>query len=154
MKRKLYLHKQGQAEVELIEVDEAITVEEFISRHGEPGHSAWAQDGEELVVTTLVIQVIEERGHIHVGPRRQIEVTVRYETGDKSREFHPGTRVQSVLNWARGDHGFNVPESQRGGLGLFLPNATTPLDNAEHIGVLTTDHHLRLTLAPVKRPQG
>jgi hypothetical protein len=154
MKRKLYLHKQGQTEVELIEVEESATVEELVARHGEPGHGAWAQDGEELVVSELVIEVVEERGHIHIGPHRQIEVTVRYEAGDKSRDFNPGTRVLTVLNWARGEHGFDVPESQRGGLGLFAANSTTPLDGAEHIGVLATEHHLRLTLAPVKRPQG
>lgn len=154
MNRKLYLHKQGQAETELIEVDESITVEELISRHGQAGQGAWAEDGEELVATGLVIEVVEERGHIHLGSHHQIEVTVRYETGDKSREFNPGTRVMTVLDWARGEHGFNVPESQRSGLGLFLPNSTTPLDGAEHIGVLATEHRLRLTLAPVRRPQG
>lgn len=154
MKRKLYLHKQGQTETELVEVEETITVEELIARHGEPGHSAWAEDGEELVITELAIEAVGERGHIHVGPHRQIDVTVRYETGDKSREFSPGTRVLTVLNWARSEHGFDVPESQRGGLGLFIANSTTPLDHAEHIGVLTTEHHLRLTLAPVSRPQG
>lgn len=155
MTRKLYLHKQGQTEPELIEVDESITVQELISRHGAEGHGAWAQDGDELIVTELVVEVVAERGHIHIGPHREIEATVRYETGDKSKEFRPGARVKTVLDWARGEHGFNVPENQRGGLGLFLPNAKEPLDEAEHIGVVAGEHHhLRLTLPPIKRPQG
>ena len=66
-----------------------------------------------------------------------------------------GTRVKTVLDWARGEHGFNVPENQRAGLGLFLPGSTEPLDEAEHIGALAGDSDdLRLILAPIKRPQG
>lgn len=155
MKRQLYLHKQVQAEPQLIEVEETITIEELISRHGEAGHSAWAQDGDELIITEVVIEVVEERGHIHIGPHREIEVTVRYETGDKSKPFKPGARVVTVLNWAEGEHGFNVPDSQRSSLGLFLRGSTTPLDKSELIGTVATDEHrLHLTMQPVGRTNG
>jgi hypothetical protein len=155
VKRNLFLHKHGQTEPELIEVDESITVAELISRHGADGHNAWAQDGDELISAELVLAVVAERGHIHIGPHHEIEVTVRYETGDKTRAYKPGTRVKTVLDWARGEHGFNVPENQRAGLGLFLTGSTEPLDEAEHIGVVAGDSDdLRLILAPIKRPQG
>jgi hypothetical protein len=154
MKQKLYLHRQGQAETELIEVEETVTVMQLIAEYGEEGHSAWAQDGDELVITALVIEVVEERGHVHIGPHREVDVTVRYETGDKSKEFKPGTRVLTVKKWAVGEHGFSIPEGQRSGLGLFLRGSREPLDEAEHIGVLAEHGHLHLTLQPVKRPQG
>jgi hypothetical protein len=152
--RKLYIHKRGIPEPELIEVEESITVEELIVRHGNEGDRAWARDGDELIVTEIVVDIVEERSHIHVGPHAKIDVTVRYETGDKSKEYKPGTKVQTVLDWARGDDGFNVPPNQRGELGLFLPDSKEPLDPDEVIGVFAEHDHLRLTLAPIKRPQG
>jgi hypothetical protein len=154
MSRKLYLHRKGQDETELIEVEESITVEELVTRHGEVGHSAWAQDGEELIVTDLVIEVIEERGHVHVGPQREVEVTVRFGGVDKTKEYKPGTRVLTVLHWAEGQHGFNVPESQRSDLGLFLRDSEEPLDKGELIGVLDTEHRLHLNMQSVKRHNG
>lgn len=153
MPHSLYLHKQGEKEVELIEVEESITVKELISRHGEPGHRAWAVDGEELVITEVVIDVVERRGHIHIGPDRKVEVTVRYLGDDKSKEYLPGARLKTVLTWAEG--AFNVPENQRSDMGLYFRDSEKPLDKSELVGALDgQDHKLLLKMQPTKRENG
>jgi hypothetical protein len=151
--RKLYLHKQGQGEVELIEVEESITVEELITRHGEDGHHAWVEDGEELVITEVVVEVVTERGHIHIGPDRKVEVTVRYLGEDHSKEYLPGARLKTVLTWAEG--AFNVPENQRSDMGLYFRDSEKPLDKGELVGALDgQDHKLLLKMQPTKRENG
>jgi hypothetical protein len=151
---QIYIHRPGHDEPELIEITETLTVEELIEAHGRDGHSAWVEDGEEIVAETVVITVVEERGHVHIGKCREIAVVVRYGGNEKPYPFTPGTTIRTVFDWAAGKHGFDLPPAQRADHGLFVPGSQTPLDSAQQVGVLAHECGLILDLSPKHRPQG
>lgn len=152
---KLYLHKSGHGEPRLIDVEESATVAAIVTEHGDEIDRAWLEDGDELVVERTIVEVVQERAHIYVGPCRQVAVTVRYGGPDgKTRNFKPSTTVKAVFGWVAGPEGFSLPTSQLTNFGLFLPGARTPLDTAEHIALVATDCHVTVDLAEKHRHQG
>ncbi len=152
---KLYLHKTGQVEPQLVEINESITVTALITEHGEETDSAWLEDGDELVVERTLVEVVKERDHIYIGRCREVNVTVRHGRPEgKPHDFTPSTTVQKALDWAVGPDGFNLPASERTTYGLFVPGSQAPLDSAEHIAVVATDCRVTLDLAPKNRHQG
>jgi hypothetical protein len=150
----IYIHRPRHDEPELIEISETLTVQELIEIHGQDGDSVWIEDGEEIVSETVVVEVVKERGHIHIGRCREIAVVVRYGGDEKPYPFPPGTTIHSVFEWAAGEHGFGLPPAQRPAHGLFVPGSQTPLDSAQHVGALAHECGLILDLAPKHRAQG
>lgn len=152
---KLYLHRAGQTEPALVEVDESIAITELIKEHGEEGHSAWLEDGDELVIERTVVEVVNERAHIYIGRCREVAVRVRYGGPEgKAHGFKPSATIKTVFDWAVGPEAFNLPAAERTTHDLFVPGSQTPLDSAEHIGVIATDCQLLLDLAAKHRHQG
>jgi hypothetical protein len=151
---QLYIHRPGHDEPELIEVTETMTVAELIDVHGVDASGAWVEDGEEIVAEEIVIEVVEERGHIHIGKCREIEVKVRYGGVEKEHTFNPGKTIHTVHKWAAGEHGFDLPAAQRADHGLFVPGIQTSLDPDVQVGLVAHDCRLVLDLAPKHRPQG
>ena len=97
----------------------------------------WAEDAAEPLAAdaTVAVLIDLEVVAIHVG-NGKITVSVTYNGETKPDRFGPGTKVDKVLDWATGSHGFKIPKGDRDDLVLRLKGSTEPLDPDTHIGTL------------------
>jgi hypothetical protein len=153
---EIYLHKQG-AELQLIQVEETMTVEELIAVHGPgEGGGAWIEDVDEILETeiTLIAAGVPERGHVHVSRCHKIDVRVRYGGDSKSKEFPPSATIARVFKWATGKEEFDLTPTERAKHTLAICDSQTQPDKSEHVGSLASDCGLCLDLAPKERFEG
>ncbi len=154
---------EGLADVETVRLPHGAQVRELIAvvarKGGYPAEEAllFVEDGDEpLDLAVLVVdERMGERIH-HVHRARQIEVTVFYMAGQKSKTFRPATRVQQVLDWAVGPNGFKIDPSIAPEMELAIHGQTTPLPKNAHIGrfVHHPEHKLALDLIRGVVPNG
>ena len=150
------MHKED-AELQLVEVEETITVRQLIVAHGsaESG-GAWLEDVDEVLETevTLIEAGIPVRGHVHVSRCHKVDVHVRYGGETKSKEFAPSATIARVFKWATGEHGFDLTKTERAKHTLGICDTQTEPDKSEHVGSLASDCGLCLDLAPKERFEG
>jgi hypothetical protein len=155
---QIYLHRSETTELQLIEVEETISVRELAETHDGAGASVWLEDEEgdlELEVT-LVEAGIKERGHVHVSKKcKKIAVRVRYKGDPLVKEFAPSATIAKVFKWATSDKGFGLTPTERAKHTLGICGTTTEPDKSEHVGSLANpDCTLCLDLAPKERFEG
>ncbi len=156
---ELFLHIEGEEEPRLVEFTNTTTAEALILASGgkAEGDMIWVEDGDEpLDADTVLAEVgIGEHAHLHRGRCRRLKVTVRH-NGEKEHLFPPSAKVERVLKWAVGKHGFDIPEDQVANLVLAVCGADHFLDRSIHIGSLPrpSDCALCLDLAPRDRFEG
>lgn len=154
---------EGLTDVETIRLPHGAQGRELIAavalKGGFPVHEAllFVEDGDEPLDLAVVVvdERMSDRVH-HVHRARHIAVTVFYMAGDKSETFRPPTRVQQVLDWAVGPHGFKIDPSIAPEMELALHGQTTPLPKNAHIGrfVQHPEHKLSLDLIRGVVPNG
>jgi hypothetical protein len=107
----------------------------------------FVEDEDEPLDVTLVVidERMSERIH-HVHRARHIEVTVFYKDAQKSKTFRPATRVQQVLDWAVGPHGFRIDSAIAPEMELALHAQTMALPKNAHIGRFVRHPHHSLAL--------
>jgi hypothetical protein len=151
---QIYLHSEGHEDPELVEVDETITVKEFlVDRDGE---LLWIEEVDEAVAAdlTFVAAGIEHRGHVHVGRCAKVEVSVRYGGETKKRKFAPTAHIRKVVKWATGPDGFNLSEDESAKHILELPGSDHRVPDRTHVGSVAHDCALVLDLRPKIRHEG
>jgi hypothetical protein len=154
---QIYVHRSENAELKLIEVEERISVKEFAETQVGEGASLWIEDEEEsLEQEAVLIEVVEERGHVHVSKKcKKIAVSVRYAGDTKLKEFAPGASIARVFKWATGKDGFDLTPTERAKHTLGICQTNTEPDKSEHVGSLAgSDCTLCLDLAPKERFEG
>lgn len=95
--------------------------------------------------------------HIHHIHRvHKIEVIVFYMSGHHTKSFRPAVRVQKILDWAVGKHGFKIDPIIAPEMELTIHGETTPLPKNAHIGryVRHPHHELKLDLIRGVVPNG
>ena len=154
---KIYVHSSETTELKLIEVEEKISVKEFAETQVGEGSSVWIEDEEEsLELEAVLIEVVKERGHVHVSKKcKKIAVSVRYAGDTKLKEFAPGATIARVFKWATGKNGFDLTPTERAKHTLGICHTNTEPDKSEHVGSLAgPDCTLCLDLAPKERFEG
>lgn len=154
------LHRVGVEEPEVVEeVAETWTVREFLERVGAGSEDRlWIEDeAKELDVDVTLAEAGVGAGPpvIH-HPCRAVDVAVWFAGRDKPRTFPPSTTVKRVLDWALGEHGFNIPRDQWENYELRKEGGDHPLDPWVHVGSLTDREGCRVVLELVLKhnPQG
>jgi hypothetical protein len=154
----VYLHSRESDEIAVVEVESTWTVEELLTRRGDPeGADAWLEDGENPLehTATLASLGVEERSHLHISTCRMVAVSVRYGGDTKSRDFPPAATVASVFAWAAGPQGFGLTPTERAKHTLAVCEGAAELDRPAHIGSFAgEDCSVCLDLAPKERFEG
>ncbi|HEX7060289.1 MAG TPA: hypothetical protein VF176_10610 [Solirubrobacterales bacterium] len=155
---QIYIHRSETKELELIEVEEMISVKELAQAHGGDDASVWLEDEEESLAPEVPLKKagVKDRGHVHVSKKcKKIEVQVRYAGDPKLRKFAPSATIARVFKWATGKKGFDLTPTERAKHTLGLCGTTTEPDKSEHVGSLANpDCTLCLDLAPKERFEG
>lgn len=154
---QIYIHRDETTGLELVEVEETISVKELVQAHAGEGATAWLEDEEESLALDLVLTetAIAERSHVHVSKKcKKISVTVRY--GEPlTKEFAPSATIGKIFRWATGKHGFGLTATERAKHTLGICGTNTEPDRSEHVGSLAgPDCTLCLDLAPKERFEG
>jgi hypothetical protein len=110
--------------------------------HPDAGH-LFCEDGDGPLDPTAPVH--HDRIH-HVHRAEAIEVTVSYMSGEHKKSFPPSTRVQRVLDWAVGPHGFAIDPSIAPEMELNEVGQPTPLPKSAHIGRFVKHPHHKLHL--------
>jgi len=149
---ELLVEGEGLAEVETIRVSEGSPVREIVVAVAAKGHfaaeeaSLFIEDSEEPIDLARVVERnMGDKVH-HVHRVHRIEVRVFYQGRQIDRRFAPSTRVQRVLDWAIGDHGFGIDPVIAPEMELALHGQTTALPKNAHIGRYVRHPHHELSL--------
>ena len=163
MEIDIVVEGEGLADVTTVRLPRGATGTELIAavaaKGGFPAEEAFLfveeEDGPLDVAVIVVDERLGERVH-HVHRARQVKVTVFYKGSDKEHTFRPATRVQQVLDWAVGPHGFKIDPSIAPEMELALHGHTAALPKTAHIGrfVHHPDHSLALDLIRGVVPNG
>jgi hypothetical protein len=154
---QIYIHQQSR-ELDLIEVEESMTVEGLVGAYSQEAKAAlWIEDSADPLKgeSTLADAGVTERCHVHITRCHRIEVKVRYGGDSKKRRFPPSTTIARVFEWATGKHGFELTATERAKHTLGICDTLTQPDKSEHIGSIA-EHRCSvcLDLAPKERFEG
>ncbi|MFZ1991960.1 MAG: hypothetical protein WAW96_19570 [Alphaproteobacteria bacterium] len=131
----------GRPGIELIEV--------IAKRAGYPAAEAllFIEDEDEPLDIAAIVIGEEMAGRVHhVHRAREIKVTVNYQNPPKHKEFPPSARMQRVLDWATGPHGFKIDPALAPEMELALHGTQTALPKSAHIGRYAHGHEHKLDL--------
>ncbi|TDO58216.1 hypothetical protein EV651_110252 [Kribbella sp. VKM Ac-2571] len=150
---RVYVHDSEGKRV--IEADEDSSLVEAAGIDGGDAR-IWIEDTDEPVAVDAKVGVLSDRAvaAIHVG-KGQITVSVTYNGQTRSDAFGPGTKIDKVLDWAVGSHGFDIPVGDQDDLVLREHGSPEDLDPDTHIGTLAgKGDTLALDLVPGERFAG
>jgi hypothetical protein len=162
MEIEILVEGEGLVDVESIRVPAGTAAREIVAIVAGKGGFAveeallFAEDGDEPVDLTVII---DERfvGKVHhVHRARRVEVVVFYKEKDHERQFSPSARVQRVLDWAVGPEGFKIDPAIAPEMELALHDQTKALPKSAHIGRFVHHgvHRLELDLIRGVVPNG
>jgi hypothetical protein len=155
---RLYIHHPHNESPEAIEIEETATVSSLVETHGRGGDALAMLEDTEVTLAeelTLVEAGVGDRGHVHVGPRKTITVTLHFNDADKTKKFPPAATVQRVFEWAVGPKGFALPGDQKPKHTLSLCGTQKRPAREVHVGSLTDEHgNVCFDLIPKKRFEG
>jgi hypothetical protein len=154
---EIYVHSAGRKDPELLEVPQTALVRELVAATGS-SEFVWLQDADDPIDLDLTLEAagVPNRGHVHRSACTRIDVRVRFNGAEKTRDFAPAATVETVLKWATGEHGFELSAAEAAKHTLAQPGADHPLDPRVHIGSLvgTGACDLVLDLIPKVRFEG
>jgi len=141
MQIEVLIDGEGFTEVALFEAAQGAMAREIVSYGAGLGRFAaeeallFVEDGDEpiLVEGVLIDESFATRVH-HVHRAKHIAVEVFYMVGHQRRGFSPATRIQRILEWAVGPHGFGIDPTIAPEMELALQGTTTALPKSAHIG--------------------
>jgi hypothetical protein len=137
---EIMVEGEGFADVELIRLPERSTARDIVvavaTKYGSGPEEAFlfAEDCEEPLDLTLIIESgMSDKVH-HVHRLRHVDVTVFYQGRHIERRFSPATRVQRVLDWVVSPSGFNIDKTIAPEMELALQGSAKALPKDAHIG--------------------
>jgi hypothetical protein len=142
---------EGLSEVETIRIPRGGAAREIVvavaAKGGFPAEEGilFVEDSDDPLDPALVVveETLARKVH-HVHRARHVEVAVYYQGRHIEKRFSPSTRVQRVLDWAVGPHGFNIDRTIAPEMELALHGKTTALPKDAHIGRYIRHPHREL----------
>jgi hypothetical protein len=136
---RMFVHHEDKPEPEVIEVEAETTVAEALGISIEEETVVLLLEDDDRVIDislTVVAAEIPDRGHVHHGHHRHLEVIVDYNGEDRRRQFAASARVSRVYEWAAGKDGFELDETDAAEHQLALPGSNTVPAPDTHVGSL------------------
>jgi hypothetical protein len=154
---------EGLKDIEVFQVPAGVAASELLrlvaERGGFPAQEAILfieGSPEPLEIAGLVIdERFHGRAH-HVHRARRIDVHVAYQNKQIAHHYSPATTVQTVLDWAIGEHGFKIDRAIAPEMELALEGTETALPRQAHLGrfVHHPSHELHFNLIRGVIPNG
>ena len=153
---EVFVHRQQAERIALVTVEtednlgEAldVKVEEFV----------WIEDSEEVLDSTITFGAagIGDRGHVHVNVCRKVAVGARFNGETKSREFPPSVPIHRVYEWATGEHGFKLSETDKAEHTFQICGGKVQPEPSDHVGSFVADDKCEVCfdLVPKHRFEG
>lgn len=159
MIKKLYIHREGTLDPEIVEIDPSDTVRDLLTKLGAGDEDRlWLEDNPKVLDDDRCIDddEIPDRHHVHCGPVKEITVDVSFAGKSKRKQFPPSATVASVHQWATGPKGFDLPADQRPTHELVVRGTDDAVRGNVHIGSLVRrcEHEICLDLRPKERFEG
>ncbi len=140
MKIEIIVEGEGLLEVETVRLEEGSAGREIVAAvarksgfSSEEGY-LFLEDCDDPLDTALLLKE-EHGGKVHhVHRAKHIEVAVYYQGRQLEKRFSPSARVQRVLDWAVGPHGFKIDVAIAPEMELALHGSTEALPKEAHIG--------------------
>jgi hypothetical protein len=140
MEIEIIVEGEGLPDIETIRIEEGGSGREIVAavavRGGFPAEEGllFLEDGDEPLDIAIIVAE-ENSGKVHhVHRARHVEVSVFYQGRQIEKRFSPSTRVQRVLDWAVGPHGFKIDPAIAPEMELALHGTTKALPKEAHIG--------------------
>ncbi len=154
---ELFVHRPDAEHPELAEVQLTVLVRTLlVTSDGE--HGVWVEDVDEEIDLDATFEQagIDPHHHVHVGPRRRVEVTVRFNGDNFDHRFGPAKTIGAVSRWVFGPRAANLSPEQQTAHVLAVPGADHFLEDGVHVGSLVPagTGHLTLDLLPRSRFAG
>ena len=153
---EIFVHQLGKP-TELIEFDAVKTVLDLAVSFANEEAQVLLEGSEKPLdpKATLEEAGIEGRCHIHISSCTAIAVKVRFNSETIEQSASPSVTARTILDWAIGDKGFDLPASERPKYILRLSEEKRDLNLDEHVGsVADEDCSVLLDLAPDENFQG
>lgn len=154
---------EGLKDIEAFQVQQGATASELIrlvaERGGFPAQEAVLfieGSPEPLEIVGLVIdERFDGRAH-HVHRARRLDVHVAYQNRQIEHHYSPAVTVQTVLDWAIGEHGFKIDRAIAPEMELALEGTEKALPRQAHLGrfVHHPSHELHFDLIRGVIPNG
>jgi hypothetical protein len=154
---RIYIHREGHVEADVVEADANAVIAEVLGVEGGEV-TVSIEDGDDEIDVSLTFEQarIGDRSHVFRGRRKRVEVDVSFNAEHRERTFAPSAKVERVLKWAVGNHGFNLSKADAAEHTLTLSgdNTIPPLD--AHLGSLDdpTPGRVGFKLIPKHRYEG
>jgi hypothetical protein len=134
---KLYIHRQGSPETDVVEVAPETPLGEAIS--AEPGAVALLEDTDKELELELAVADtgVAERGHVFTGKSVKELVEVTYNLYEADDTFPASTRVDHVFKWAVKQFKLGKEDAAEHTLALCNTDVIPPEDT--HIGELDAE---------------
>lgn len=153
MSTQLLVDGEGFADLEIVAIEHDILAKDFLeliaARRGWRAEEAFLfiEDEDQPICATELLEIeVAPRNVHHVHRRQSVMVTVRYKNLEKQHEFAPSARVQRVLDWAVGEHGFRIDPTIAPEMELAIHGTEEALSKGAHIGRFVAHHHAELEL--------
>jgi sulfur carrier protein ThiS len=156
---RIYVHEPEKRLPGPVEVDEQTTIAVLVAEQTEQdGDAVVMVEETEIVLVeelTLVEAGVGDRGHVHVGRRKTVHVSVEFNAKVLEKDFAPAQTVHRAHDWAVGDKAFDLPRGERAKHMLALAGTNDRPAADVHLGSLA-DHEgcVRFDLVPKKRFEG
>jgi hypothetical protein len=121
--------REGATDARFVDVDQETKIVELLEE--DDGRHVFLPDADDPldVELTLVKAGVADGGEITVARNKKVSVIVRYAgLPPRTDERPPSQRLNKVLQWALGPHGFDIPKSQRPSFELADSNTGAALD--------------------------
>lgn len=137
----IFIHAGTEAPLKRIEVTPQTRVSEVVSEHGAEEGALWREGADEAaaVEQTLAEAGVGDGDRLYAGRCRKVEVTVNFNEDSKVHSMPPAATIASLLAWAVGPKGFDLPENERPKHTLIVCETEEQTDASAHVAEFTTD---------------
>ena len=153
---EIFLHQHGK-DTQLISLDSTKTVQDLIINFGDEKAIVLLEGADKPLdpKATLEEAGVGERTHLHISSCETVAIKVRFNGEVNETTATPSTTARTILAWATGEKGFDLPVNERPKYILRLSEDKKDVPQDEHIGsVAENDCSVLLDLVPDENFQG
>jgi hypothetical protein len=139
---ELFIHTGKDELLKRVQVDPQARARDLVAEHGVADGALWREGAEAPVAAdaTLAGASIGEGERLYAGRCKQVQVTVHFSDQEpKTHDVPPAAAVASVLEWAVGPKGFDLPIAERVKHTLAICDTDDQADRTAHVGEFADD---------------
>lgn len=134
---ELFIHAGKDTPLKRIEVDGQTQVGDLVTEHGSAEGALWLEGADAPLAENATLEAagVPDGARVYAGRCKKIEATVTF--SDEPAETHevsPSSTVGSLLEWAVGPKGFDLPADERKKHTLAVCDTEEQAEKSAHVG--------------------